>query len=123
MHEDPSVNLPLEETLALAEIDKSRLIDPELSGTALSAALQEFVPSAEIMGKDPDWILNSEQFLDYERSANVIVDTEVEDELHFPPSLHIHSYERGNVEDYESPTVDRTAIIGKKRMVLLEIRS
>lgn len=93
-------DLSLHSKLEAREIDESRLIDPNIG--ASSGALYEFIPATELKGMD-DWIPESQHYSYYKQETEFPVSTKVEEHLHFPETLKIYTFDRGNIFSFPEP--------------------
>ncbi|XP_044737838.1 5-methylcytosine rRNA methyltransferase NSUN4 [Chrysoperla carnea] len=110
--EEPEIkrDLSLQKSLDSAQIDYSRIINPDvgLSGSAL----YEYIPATKLKGME-DWILESDHYRYYETSSEFSVKIVKENKLNFPEHLHIYSYDRGNISHFPSVRKCSTGVLDK----------
>uniref|UniRef100_A0A182QRU7 NOL1/NOP2/Sun domain family member 4 n=1 Tax=Anopheles farauti TaxID=69004 RepID=A0A182QRU7_9DIPT len=90
-----------------SEIDYQRLVDPAV-GTA--AALHEFVPATKLKGME-DYVFESEHYKYYSNNTDFPLNIEMEESFTIPETLHLYTYERGNVSDFRSPRKCVTGVL------------
>ncbi|XP_067003144.2 5-methylcytosine rRNA methyltransferase NSUN4 isoform X2 [Anabrus simplex] len=98
----------LKHSIDNAEIDESRIINPDIGLS--SASLYEFVPATKLKGME-DWVLESQHYGFYKRSSDFPVNIKKEDFLHFPKNLEMFIFERGNVSTFPSPKRGSTGVL------------
>lgn len=99
--------LSLESSLKAAELDESRLIDPDNSVS--NATLYEFVPASDVMGMS-DFVPESQHYKYYDNTF-LPVEIETEYTLNFPKTLDIYSYERDNPTGFVPPKPGSTGVM------------
>ncbi|XP_063537416.1 5-methylcytosine rRNA methyltransferase nsun-4 isoform X2 [Cydia strobilella] len=86
-------NLTLEESLASAQMDMSRIIDPSMGVT--SEALYQYVPATQLKGMD-EWVPESLHYSYYAKDKDFPLAIEPETEFSFPEHLKVYTYEMGS---------------------------
>ncbi|XP_048480092.1 5-methylcytosine rRNA methyltransferase nsun-4 [Plutella xylostella] len=91
----------LEQSLAQAEIDTSRIIDPSMGVTAES--LYQYIPATQLKGMD-EWIPESLYYSYYNKSKDFPLTIEPETEFTFPENLKVYTYEKdSDYSDFPQP--------------------
>ncbi|XP_075980457.1 5-methylcytosine rRNA methyltransferase l(2)10685 [Anticarsia gemmatalis] len=80
----------LEQSMAEAEIDSSRIIDPSLGMT--NEALYQFLPATKLKGME-DWVPESLHYSYYSKDKDFPLLIEPETELNYPEHLKVYTYE------------------------------
>ncbi|XP_047992913.1 5-methylcytosine rRNA methyltransferase NSUN4 isoform X1 [Leguminivora glycinivorella] len=83
----------LEESLASAQMDMSRIIDPSMGVT--SEALYQYVPATQLKGMD-EWVPESLHYSYYSKDTDFPLAIEPETEFSFPEHLKVYTYEMGS---------------------------
>ncbi|XP_026735790.1 5-methylcytosine rRNA methyltransferase NSUN4 [Trichoplusia ni] len=83
-------NRTLEESIAEAKIDESRIIDPSLGIT--SESLYQFLPATKLKGMD-DWVPESQHYSYFSKDNDFPLVIEPEAELNYPEHLKVYTYE------------------------------
>ncbi|XP_067626280.1 5-methylcytosine rRNA methyltransferase NSUN4 [Eurosta solidaginis] len=97
----------LEETIGKgAQIDHSRLIDPQFS----TGGLHEFIPASRIKGKE-DWIPESDHYKYYQTKADFPLQFDLVTEFAYPENLSLYAYEIGNCSEFETPKKCLTGVL------------
>ncbi|KAG6447672.1 5-methylcytosine rRNA methyltransferase NSUN4 [Manduca sexta] len=98
----------LDQSLAEAEIDTSRIIDPSL-GLA-SEALYQFLPATKLKGMD-EWIPESTHYSYYSTNTDFPLAIEPESELVYPEHLKVFTYEmHSDWDDFPEPKRCQTGV-------------
>ncbi|XP_049876089.1 5-methylcytosine rRNA methyltransferase NSUN4 [Pectinophora gossypiella] len=85
------INKTLDQSLAEAEIDESRIIDPGMG--LMSEALYQYVPATKLKGMD-EWVPESLHYSFYStKDKDFPLVTEPETEFKFPEHLKVFTYE------------------------------
>ncbi|XP_063972859.1 5-methylcytosine rRNA methyltransferase NSUN4 [Diachasmimorpha longicaudata] len=98
---------PLEEDLATAQLDESRIVKPSV-GLAASA-LYEYMPATKLKGLD-DYVLESDHYSYYSKSADFEIQVEKDSSFSFPEHLKIFTFEAGNNSDFPPPKRGSTGV-------------
>lgn len=83
-------NKTLEESIADAQIDESRIIDPSLGMT--SESLYQFLPATKLKGMD-DFVAESVHYSYYSKEKDFPLLIEPETALNYPEHLKVYTYE------------------------------
>ncbi|KAJ0174787.1 hypothetical protein K1T71_009895 [Dendrolimus kikuchii] len=83
-------NKTLDQSIAEAVIDESRIIDPSMGLT--SEALYQFLPATKLKGTD-DWIPESLHYSFYSKAKDFPLTIEPETKLQYPEHLKVFTYE------------------------------
>ena len=97
---EPVQMRPLEEDLAMAKPDITRIIKPSMGLT--SSTLHEYIPATKIKGLD-DWLLESDHYGYYEKGAGLKVKVEIDPILNIPEHLKVYTFEALNDSKFPSP--------------------
>lgn len=98
----------LDQSMAEAEIDTSRIIDPSLGMT--SEALYQYLPATKLKGMD-DWIPESTHYSYYSKDRDFPLAIEPETELNYPEHLKVFTYEMGSESlDFPEPRRSQTGV-------------
>ncbi|CAB3230122.1 unnamed protein product [Arctia plantaginis] len=104
-------NLPtktLDQSMAEAEIDTSRIIDPSLGNT--NEALYQYIPATKLKGID-DWVPESLHYSYYSKDKDFPLSIEPEAELNFPEHLKVFTYEMDSESrDFPEPRRCQTGV-------------
>lgn len=84
------INKTLDQALAEAAIDESRIIDPSM-GIA-SESLYQFLPTTKLKGLD-EFVLESQHYSYYSKGQDFPILIEPESELQYPEHLKVFTYE------------------------------
>lgn len=91
----------IEETPDVAKIDSARIVKPSMGLT--TSTLYEYIPATKIKGMD-DWLLESEHYGYYSRSADFSVNVEKDRPvLNIPEHLKVYTFEALNHSTFPSP--------------------
>ncbi|XP_015126786.1 5-methylcytosine rRNA methyltransferase NSUN4 [Diachasma alloeum] len=104
---EPVTLRPLEEDLAAAQLDESRIVRPSAGLTASS--LHEYMPATKLKGLD-DYILESEHYGYYSKSADFEIKVEEDSSFSFPEHLKIFTFEAGNDSHFPAPKRGSTGV-------------
>ncbi|KAJ2945476.1 hypothetical protein O0L34_g288 [Tuta absoluta] len=88
--ENSTLNKTLDESLAEAEIDESRIINPAMGITA--EALYQYIPATKLKGMD-DWVPESLHYSYVTKDKDFPLVIEPETEFKFPEHLKVFTYE------------------------------
>lgn len=92
-----SYKKPLQRVIAEdSDLDYRRLVDSSLG----TAGLHEFIPATRLKGME-DWVLESDHYKYYSTADDFPLTIELETELTFPEHLHIYTFERGNITNFQ----------------------
>lgn len=80
----------LDESMAEAVIDQSRIIDPSLGFT--NDVLYQFLPATKLKGMD-DWVPESQHYSYYSKDKDFPLTIEAETQLNYPEHLKVYTYE------------------------------
>ncbi|XP_011302332.1 5-methylcytosine rRNA methyltransferase NSUN4 [Fopius arisanus] len=98
---------PLEEDLAVAQLDESRIIKPD---TGISASsLYEYIPATKLKGLE-DYVLESEHYGYYSKSADFEINVEQDSRFSFPEHLKVFTFDAGNDSTFPSPRRGSTGV-------------
>ncbi|XP_050522786.1 5-methylcytosine rRNA methyltransferase NSUN4 [Daktulosphaira vitifoliae] len=98
----------LQDSLAEAECDESRIIDPE-NHTNLGG-LHQFVPATEVHGKT-DWIPESQHYQYYKEDSDFpIILIEEDKRLIIPQYLQVYTFDRGDISPFPHPKTGITKV-------------
>ncbi|KAI8439221.1 hypothetical protein MSG28_013062 [Choristoneura fumiferana] len=88
-----STSITLEQSLAEAQIDTSRIVDPSMGLT--SEALYQYLPATQLKGMD-DWVPESLHYSYLTKDKDFPLVIEPETEFTFPEHLKVYTYEMGS---------------------------
>lgn len=100
----------LEDSMASADIDWTRQIDPASGVDA--GGLYEYIPATKLKGKE-DWVPESQHYSYYSQSSQFPVDIQKENKLHFPEHLQVYIFENGNIRDFKPSRTGTTGVSSK----------
>ncbi|XP_050440644.1 5-methylcytosine rRNA methyltransferase NSUN4 [Adelges cooleyi] len=114
--QEPYVEKPsLQDSLAEAECDESRIIDPESNSNL--GGLYQFVPATELHGKT-DWIPESQHYQYYQEDLDFPLNIIEEDKpLVIPSHLQVYTFDRGDTSPFPHP---RTGITNVSNYYLMD---
>lgn len=101
----------LHQSLLEAELDESRLIDPETNSNI--GGLYQFIPATELHGKT-DWIPESQHYQYYEENSDFPINVMNEESpLDIPSYLQVFTYDRGDFTPFPHPKTIVGNVSGK----------
>lgn len=107
---EPIKMRPLEQDIANAKIDEQRIVKPSIGLT--SSTLNEYIPATKIKGLD-DYVLESDHYSYYSKSADFNITVESETELNFPEHLKVFTFDAGNNSRFPTPRRGTTEVLSK----------
>ncbi|XP_055386297.1 5-methylcytosine rRNA methyltransferase NSUN4 [Condylostylus longicornis] len=88
------------------QIDESRVID----FTQGSAGLHNFIPATQIKGME-NWVLESDHYKYYSTNSDFPLEIQMENEINFPETLSLYTYEKGNCSTFIPPYNCETGVL------------